>query len=205
MLPLDHPDCIQITFDDHRWPMAGCNGLAFLRQRGAAFPDHPGVGRAALRASARETVGYPPRPRFLRSPSMLTRWNQYLVPESSTRRLRPLRLSMCPFLEPTERKPRKGRCAYFLKSTNPVLSIPLFYRMRQHFGGFLGIKNGHLLLKSGREWPRVGEIHDVNWRRGRDSNPRYPRGVYRFSRPAPSTTRPPLRIGKSNGHAARLA
>ena len=32
------------------------------------------------------------------------------------------------------------------------------------------------------------------WRRGRDSNPRYPRGVYRFSRPAPSTTRPPLRI-----------
>ncbi len=34
------------------------------------------------------------------------------------------------------------------------------------------------------------------WRRERDSNPRYPRGVYRFSRPAPSTTRPPLRIAR---------
>ncbi len=31
------------------------------------------------------------------------------------------------------------------------------------------------------------------WRRGRDSNPRYPRRVYRFSRPALSTTQPPLR------------
>ena len=30
------------------------------------------------------------------------------------------------------------------------------------------------------------------WRRGRDSNPRYPRRVYRFSRPALSTTQPPL-------------
>ena len=47
------------------------------------------LARVALRASAKETVGYPPRPRFLRFPSMLTRWNQYLVPESSTRRLRP--------------------------------------------------------------------------------------------------------------------
>ena len=31
------------------------------------------------------------------------------------------------------------------------------------------------------------------WRRGRDSNPRYPFGVYSLSRGAPSTTRPPLR------------
>ena len=29
-------------------------------------------------------------------------------------------------------------------------------------------------------------------RRGRDSNPRYPFGVYTLSRRAPSTTRPPL-------------
>ena len=33
------------------------------------------------------------------------------------------------------------------------------------------------------------------WRRGWDSNPRYAINVYRFSRPAPSTTRPPLRKG----------
>ena len=24
MLPLEHPDRIQIAFDDHRWPMLGC-------------------------------------------------------------------------------------------------------------------------------------------------------------------------------------
>ncbi len=30
--------------------------------------------------------------------------------------------------------------------------------------------------------------------RGRDSNPRYPFGVYTLSRRAPSTTRPPLYI-----------
>ena len=30
------------------WSLAGCNGLAFLRQRGAAFPDHPGVGQGGL-------------------------------------------------------------------------------------------------------------------------------------------------------------
>ena len=28
--------------------MAGCNGLAFLRQRVAAFPDHPGVNQSCL-------------------------------------------------------------------------------------------------------------------------------------------------------------
>src|SRR5579859_2359340 len=31
------------------------------------------------------------------------------------------------------------------------------------------------------------------WRRGRDSNPRYPRGVQRFSRPSRSTAPAPLR------------
>ena len=34
------------------------------------------------------------------------------------------------------------------------------------------------------------------WRRGRDSNPRYPNRVYRFSRPALSTTQPPLQAQK---------
>ena len=33
---------------------------------------------------------------------------------------------------------------------------------------------------------------DSSLRRGRDSNPRYPLGVYTLSRRAPSTTRPPL-------------
>ncbi len=33
------------------------------------------------------------------------------------------------------------------------------------------------------------------WRRGRDSNPRYAFDVYSLSRGAPSTTRPPLRCG----------
>ena len=33
----------------------------------------------------------------------------------------------------------------------------------------------------------------LNWRRGRDSNPRYPRGVQRFSRPSRSTAPAPLR------------
>src|SRR5690606_29126466 len=32
----------------------------------------------------------------------------------------------------------------------------------------------------------------IAWRRGRDSNPRYPFGVYALSRRAPSTTRTPL-------------
>ena len=36
-------------------------------------------------------------------------------------------------------------------------------------------------------------IYVPGWRRGRDSNPRYPFGVYSLSRGAPSTTRPPLR------------
>ena len=34
----------------------------------------------------------------------------------------------------------------------------------------------------------------VEWRSGRDSNPRYAFGVYSLSRRAPSTTRPPLRM-----------
>lgn len=35
----------------------------------------------------------------------------------------------------------------------------------------------------------------TNWRRGRDSNPRYRVRVYSLSRGAPSATRPPLRKG----------
>ena len=37
-------------------------------------------------------------------------------------------------------------------------------------------------------------LHE-SWRRGRDSNPRYPFGVHTISSRAPSTARPPLPIG----------
>ena len=37
----------------------------------------------------------------------------------------------------------------------------------------------------------------IEWRRGRDSNPRNPFGVYAISSRAPSATRPPLRRGDS--------
>ena len=46
-----------------------------------------------------------------------------------------------------------------------VPSMPLFVGCGRILADFLGHKIGHLLLKSGREWPSVGEIHDVNWRR----------------------------------------
>ena len=35
-------------------------------------------------------------------------------------------------------------------------------------------------------------LFNLNWRRGRDLNPRYPQGVHKISSLAPSTTRPPL-------------
>ena len=35
-------------------------------------------------------------------------------------------------------------------------------------------------------------LTDINWRRGRDSNPRYAFGVHTLSRRAPSTARTPL-------------
>ena len=46
-----------------------------------------------------------------------------------------------------------------------VPSMPLFAGCGRTLADFLGHKIGHLLLKSGGEWPSVGEIHDVNWRR----------------------------------------
>ena len=42
--------------------------------------------------------------------------------------------------------------------------------------------------------PLRGVSSERGWRRGWDSNPRYAVNVYRFSRPAPSTTRPPLQL-----------
>src|SRR5450631_461995 len=41
------------------------------------------------------------------------------------------------------------------------------------------------------------------WRRGRDSNPRWAFDPYALSRGAPSTTRPPLRMGLTPAHRAR--
>ena len=48
-----------------------------------------------------------------------------------------------------------------------VPSIPLFAGCGRILADFLGHKIGHLLLKSGRKRPTVGDIYDVNWRRGR--------------------------------------
>ena len=41
----------------------------------------------------------------------------------------------------------------------------------------------------------LSPLRCVPWRRGRDSNPRYPFGVHTISSRAPSTARPPLPIG----------
>ncbi len=48
-----------------------------------------------------------------------------------------------------------------------VPSMPLFAGCGRILADFLGHKIGHLLLKSGRKRPTVGDIYDVNWRRGR--------------------------------------
>jgi hypothetical protein len=45
-------------------------------------------------------------------------------------------------------------------------------------------------------------LNAPSWRRGRDSNPRYPRGVQRFSRPSRSTAPAPLRTPPA--HLGRL-
>src|SRR3954463_5913310 len=50
---------------------------------------------------------------------------------------------------------------------------------------------------------RQGHHKDVwNWRRERDSNPRYVISVYTLSRRAPSTTRTPLHTGTSSSPAS---
>lgn len=45
-----------------------------------------------------------------------------------------------------------------------------------------------------RKNPKKSNGFKVQWRSGRDSNPRYGFAVYSLSRRAPSTTRPPLRM-----------
>src|ERR1700722_3781467 len=42
----------------------------------------------------------------------------------------------------------------------------------------------------------------IVWRRGRDSNPRWAFDPYALSRGAPSTTRPPLRLGQAHSRSA---
>ena len=46
-----------------------------------------------------------------------------------------------------------------------------------------------------RKRPMSPPAMHESWRRGRDSNPRYPFGVHTISSRAPSTARPPLPIG----------
>ena len=147
----------------------GVGGLwrAAIASRFSASGSRPSLivlelARAALRASARETLGYPPRPTFRREPSMVTRWNQYLVAESSTRRLRPPPSEYVPLFEPTERKPRKGHCACVWGSSNLVLPIPVLYHYFTGCGGIIvdvaGHQNSRFLLTLGRKRPMVRDI-----------------------------------------------
>ena len=127
----------------------GVGGLwrAAIASRFSASGSRPSriileLARAALRASARETVGYPPRPKFRRLPSMVTRRNQYLVWESSN-----LVLTI-PVL-----------CHYFSGCGGIMVDVA-------------GHQNSRFLLTLVRKRPMVGDIYVVYWRREWDSNPR---------------------------------
>ena len=131
--------------------------------------------QAALRASANGTFGYDPRPKFLLFPLIVTRWIQCLVPDLPPEDRGRLRLNRFPCPGPIERTPRIVRFVCVLKSWRLALPIPVLYL----FGGcsrflpdFTERTNGRALPDLNRARPRLVPIHDVKWRRGRDSNPR---------------------------------
>src|ERR1035438_9220976 len=70
-------------------------------------------------------------------------------------------------------------------------------------GSRLAVENSRFLSTDSTLPQDLAFTGIFQWRRGRDSNPRWAFDPYALSRGAPSTTRPPLRQGASTASAER--